>query len=164
MATDVNFGIKWPNYDPANTVVKSADKTMGKDDFLKILVTQLQNQDPMEPLQDREFIAQMAQFTSVEQLMNMSTQLGLIRQNLGSASSLIGKAVEWFEYDDAGTSHIKTDIVQSIVLSSGAQYVKFSDDTMLLLDDVVSISDTINEDQDVPAEDGSETPEGAETP
>lgn len=48
------------------------DSTMGKDEFLNLLVTQLKNQDPMNPMQDKEFIAQMAQFSSLEQMQNMS--------------------------------------------------------------------------------------------
>ena len=73
------------------TSSKTKDKdnnTLGKDDFLKILITQLQNQDPTQPLQDKEFIAQMAQFTSVEQLTNMSSEMKLMRQSLGFVSGL----------------------------------------------------------------------------
>ncbi|MBE0343336.1 flagellar hook capping protein, partial [Paenibacillus sp. 28ISP30-2] len=72
----------WPNYNVNNVKTASAKdtKTMGKDQFLKILITQLQNQDPMQPLEDKEFIAQMAQFSSVEQLMNISTQLNPLGQ------------------------------------------------------------------------------------
>ncbi|MEW6723376.1 MAG: flagellar hook capping FlgD N-terminal domain-containing protein [Bacillota bacterium] len=61
---------------------------LGKDDFLKILVAQLRHQDPMNPLQDRDFIAQMAQLTSVEQ-----TQNSLRLQRIGQAAALIGREV-----------------------------------------------------------------------
>lgn len=76
---------------------------MGKDDFLRLLTVQLQYQDPLDPLKNTEFIAQMAQFSSLEQLQNMNQSLG---QNLGIeaqlntafqnnlATSLIGKEVE----------------------------------------------------------------------
>ena len=45
----------------------------GKDEFLKLLVTQLQNQDPMSPMDDTDFMAQMAQFSSLEQMTNLVT-------------------------------------------------------------------------------------------
>ena len=69
---------------------------MGKDDFLKILITQLSYQDPTAPMQDREFIAQMAQFSTLEQMTNMSTDFNRMAQMLMSseASSALGKSVE----------------------------------------------------------------------
>lgn len=68
---------------------------VGKSDFMKLLVAQLQNQDPMQPMQDREFITQMAQLNTVEELTAMTTQLTtmLNMQEIAQASALIGKRV-----------------------------------------------------------------------
>ncbi|CAG7623579.1 flagellar hook assembly protein FlgD [Paenibacillus allorhizosphaerae] len=113
----------WPYYDKSNVQRAANGKTneLGKDQFLKILMTQMQNQDPTQPLQDKEFIAQMAQFTSVEQLTNMNAEMKLLRQSLGFASGLIGKNVTWSEKDDATT---QSGIVESIVMKNGEQLVK----------------------------------------
>ncbi|UKS29884.1 flagellar hook capping protein [Paenibacillus sp. HWE-109] len=106
-----------------NAKTKQKDNnTLGKDDFLKILITQLQNQDPTQPLQDKEFIAQMAQFTSVEQLTNMAGEMKLMRQSLGFVSGLIGKSVTWTDIDSSGASSEKTGIVDSITFKEGNQY------------------------------------------
>ncbi|SDL68293.1 flagellar basal-body rod modification protein FlgD [Geoalkalibacter ferrihydriticus] len=69
---------------------------MGKDDFLLLLVTQLQNQDPMDPQDPTEFTAQLAQFSSLEQLFAINDNLGLmagssIEMERLSALSMIGK-------------------------------------------------------------------------
>lgn len=122
----------WPNYSAANvaTASKKDTQTMGKDQFLKIMITQLQNQDPTQPLQDKEFIAQMAQFTSVEQLMNISTQLSGLNQSLGSVSGLIGSKVSWVVDADPSTgnkSQIKSGIVSSIIIRDGVQYASVGD-------------------------------------
>jgi flagellar hook assembly protein FlgD len=51
---------------------------LGQDAFLKLLITQLQHQDPLNPLEDKEFIAQLAQFSSLEKLTDMAGSLGRI--------------------------------------------------------------------------------------
>ena len=72
---------------------------MGRDEFLKLLLTQLANQDPTSPIEDREFIAQMAQFSSLEQMTNMANDFSrLARVLMGNeATSVLGKSVELFD-------------------------------------------------------------------
>lgn len=76
-----------------STVKKQSN--LGKDDFLKLLVTQLRFQDPMNPMEDKEFIAQMAQFSSLEEMQNLGKTLAAQADlgQLSQASSLIGKKV-----------------------------------------------------------------------
>ncbi|MDO7905829.1 flagellar hook capping FlgD N-terminal domain-containing protein [Paenibacillus sp. JX-17] len=116
----------WPNYSAQNVASASTKtQTMGKDQFFKILITQLQNQDPTQPLEDKEFIAQMAQFSSVEQLMNISTQLTAMNQSLGQVSGLIGKNISWTRLsDDGSTSEVRSGTVNSILIKDNAQYAK----------------------------------------
>ena len=71
-------------------------QSMDKDDYLKLLITQLQNQDPTSPMEDREFIAQMAQFSSLEQMTNMNAGFQNLATMLsaGQATAMLGKDVE----------------------------------------------------------------------
>jgi flagellar basal-body rod modification protein FlgD len=66
----------------ADTAAKTS-KTMGQDAFLRLLTTQLAHQDPMKPQADTEFIAQLAQFSSLEQLTQIQTTLTTIGTALG---------------------------------------------------------------------------------
>ena len=81
-----------------NAVLKQdgiKQNALGQDDFLKILITQLSYQDPTAPMEDKEFIAQMAQFSSLEQMTNMSSEFSKLSGtlNLNSAIGMIGKNV-----------------------------------------------------------------------
>ena len=75
---------------------RKSSHELGKDDFLTLLVTQLQNQDPTEPMENTEFISQMAQFSSLEQMTNMSNSFGKLASYITSseATSTLGKKVE----------------------------------------------------------------------
>jgi len=66
----------------ATTPSTAGASGLGQDAFLKLLVTQLQHQDPTKPLEDKEFIAQLATFTSVEKLTTISEQVSAIGQLL----------------------------------------------------------------------------------
>ncbi|MCM3782957.1 flagellar hook capping protein [Neobacillus mesonae] len=143
----------WPNYSAGNVAAasKKPAETMGKDQFLKILITQLQNQNPMQPMEDKEFIAQMAQFTSVEQLSNISSQLKDMSQSLGAISGLIGKNVSWIGEDSqTNSSGVLSGIVDSIIIRDQVQYAVIGDQEISLAD-IIQISDA------VPVEDDKET-------
>ncbi|MDA3956551.1 flagellar hook assembly protein FlgD [Oceanispirochaeta sp.] len=75
---------------------KVKSQELGKDDFMKILITQLSHQDPTKPMEDKEFIAQMAQFSSLEQMTNMNKQFTNMAERLNSsqAFNVLGKNVE----------------------------------------------------------------------
>ncbi|GGE42154.1 hypothetical protein GCM10011391_21200 [Pullulanibacillus camelliae] len=117
--------LQWQNQ---NNQVSTHKDTLGKDDFLKLLLTQLQAQDPMDPMQDTQFISQMATFTSLEQTNNMTDLLTQFvnsqsKNMIGQMSNVIGKTVTWQEttqYDD-GTSDVQnhTDVITGISSKDG---------------------------------------------
>lgn len=100
--------------------IRRTAQQLGKDDFLKLLITQLTYQDPTQPVQDQQFIAQMAQFSSLEQMQNMSTALNRMAERQGH--SLVGRfvvgrdfvsgeqisgVVQAFFYDESGSPFLK---------------------------------------------------------
>ncbi len=81
-----------------------AGSAVNKDEFLKLFVAQLKNQSPMDPLKGHEFIAQLAQFSSVEQLTNLNTSFAntLKFQQLTGGSEFIGKKATYVDPIDGG--------------------------------------------------------------
>ena len=80
----------WGGTTTARTTKKTA---LGSEDFMKLLAVQFQSQDPMKPMEDTAFIAQMAQFSSLEQSNSLVREMGLLRsdqQNL-TASGMLGR-------------------------------------------------------------------------
>jgi flagellar basal-body rod modification protein FlgD len=75
---------------------RKPQQNLGKDDFLKILITQLSYQDPAAPMEDKEFIAQMAQFSSLEQMTSMAADFAKLTAMITGteASSALGRNVE----------------------------------------------------------------------
>jgi flagellar basal-body rod modification protein FlgD len=101
----------------------NASRILEKDDFLKLLTVQLQNQDPLEPQDNTEMVAQLAEFSSLEQLENMnqnlesSLDLDLILTqvlNNTAAAGLIGKSVlatgDSLTLEDSGTADVNFDL------------------------------------------------------
>ena len=87
-------------------------KTLGQDEFLQLLVTQMRNQDPMKPVSDTEFIAQMAQFSNLEQTKAMSSDITQLRQSnaFTQATALMGKQIRLLTAEDTFTKGIVTDL------------------------------------------------------
>ena len=75
---------------------RKASQELGKDDFLKLLMAQMTHQDPTEPMDNSQFIAQMAQFSSLEQMYNMSNGFTKMAQMMQSneAAGTLGKVVD----------------------------------------------------------------------
>ena len=109
---------------------ETGNSALGKDAFLQLLITQLQNQDPTNPMDDRDFIAQMAQFSSLEQMQNMTKTMEslLVSQQqtrLMSYTTFIGKEVKWHELteekDQTGNyiTNEGTGVVESLKFVKG---------------------------------------------
>jgi flagellar basal-body rod modification protein FlgD len=97
--TDVNNYTNLANISTTSTqsstaMTEAANDTLGKDAFLRLLIAELSNQDPLNPMEDREFVAQMATFSSLEQMQNMNKTLeSMAEANKFSAVQYIGKAI-----------------------------------------------------------------------
>ena len=100
------------------TTSRVPTKTLGQEDFLKLLAIQFQKQDPMKPMEDTSFIAQMAQFTSLDQTSAMSMDIAALRsdQQLATANSYLGHRVTV----DAGDGTMPSGDVSAIDVTSSA--------------------------------------------
>lgn len=97
---------------------RMVQQSLGKDDFLKLLIAQLSNQDPTSPMEDTEFIAQMAQFSSLEQITNLNSNFDKMNTMLSSSNAVntIGKTVDI----DVGDANV-TGVVQSVTYGNNPQ-------------------------------------------
>lgn len=114
-----------------NSSTTKTSQDLGKDDFLNLLVTQLKYQDPLSPMEDKEFISQMAQFTSLEQMKNMNNSVQITQ-----ATSFIGKQVTWA---DSQGNEVK-GIVKSVKIVNGEARVIVGNET-LELKQILSVSE-----------------------
>ncbi|MGB9679885.1 MAG: flagellar hook capping FlgD N-terminal domain-containing protein [Thermoanaerobacteraceae bacterium] len=117
-----------------NKKVNTNKDVLGKDDFLKLLVTQLKNQDPLNPMDDKEFIAQMAQFSTLEQMQNMNSGFNNLR-----AIGLLGKNV-YATLNNNGNINDVFGKVDSIYRKNGEYYLVVGN-VDVPLDSVTAVSD-----------------------
>jgi flagellar basal-body rod modification protein FlgD len=91
-------------------------KTLGAEDFMKLLVTQLQTQDPLKPMEDTAFISQMASFTSLEQMRTLTTDFAAFQktQSLAAANNYIGRQVT--VTDAAQPAGMTTGVVSAVLV------------------------------------------------
>lgn len=122
---------------------------LGKDDFLKLLITQLKFQDPLNPMEDKEFISQMANFSALEQMTNLNksfeTFLSIVQNDsLLKYSELIGKTVEYTKNGQTVES-----IVKSVRLNDGEIAIELENGDEI---DRLSISKVSDTDEQEPSQ------------
>ena len=124
--------------DSINSAEKKANESsssLGKDDFLQLLVAQMKYQDPMEPTSNTEYIQQYATYSELEQMMNMSETMDLQR-----ASGLVGQLVNVQFTTEAGVDKSVEGIVDYVYYESGTPFVSINGE-LYKAEDVVSVYD-----------------------
>lgn len=162
-------------YEASHPKETKANDDLGKEAFLQLLVTQLQNQDPLAPQENGEYIAQLAQFSALEQMTNVSKgleDLGKVVGNIdtsvlvGQLSGMIGKSIDWVETineaDAEGNPISHTEKMTGIV--SGVSIVEGTPSIVVEKDGVkyqVDISNVAHVYETAPEETIADTPQVA---
>lgn len=96
-----------------------ANKSLGKDEFLRLLSTQLRYQNPLEPLKDGEFIAQLSQFSALEGIQQLNSSFAdmLLLQQMTQGANLIGKTVLYEKPDSTVPGR---GVVEAVKINQGA--------------------------------------------
>lgn len=111
------------NATPDNTSKSTVgNSTLGKDAFLQLLVTQMKYQDPLNPATDTEYIAQLATFSSLEEMQNINTSL-----SHSQAYSLVGETVIMRTTTSTGASTLTTGVVDYVVIENNKAYLAIND-------------------------------------
>ena len=99
---------------------------LSTDDFMKLFLAQMQNQDPTKPMDDSQMLSELSQMTQVSTLQNV--QKALSGSQLAQSSALIGKNVTGVDVNGAAVNGVVTSVTQStdagLVLQVGSQYIK----------------------------------------
>lgn len=126
----------------SDTVTDSASRTaksnLGKDEFMQILVTQLKNQDPLSPMDNTEFIAQMAQFSVLEQIQNLNTG-----NNFAQACGLVGKQVYTTMTGDDGSLKEIHGLVTSAQTVKGTPYITVGGELIPYSTDIIVYDESV---------------------
>jgi flagellar basal-body rod modification protein FlgD len=116
-----------------SSAIDSASKDLGKDAFLQLLVSQLKNQDPLNPMKDTEFISQLATFSSLEQMSSMNSSMTnlLQQQYYANNANMLGKQIT--------TSDGLTGVVTKVTKEDSAMYL-YVGTNKYSMSDIVSIT------------------------
>ena len=117
---------------------------LGTEDFINMMVTQLQNQDPLEPAKNEQLLSQMSQIGQLEtstQLQKSLTQL-VLQNNLGASGNLIGKTVSGITEFGGDTVDV-TGTVTSVRVEGEDVYLELDNGNKLRMDQVTEITDSV---------------------
>ena len=111
-------------------------------DYMKLLVTQLQNQNPLEPLSNNEMASQLAQFSQLQQLESMNSSFAKVLATIehNYANSLIGKNISFVGETEAGVEDIINGIVEQVYNDVEGEILLVVGDHIVGLEDVISVS------------------------
>ncbi len=114
-------------------ITATSSSAVSQDEFLQLFVAQLKNQDPMDPLKGHEFIAQLAQFSSLEQLTNLNSSFEdtLKFQQLSGGSEFIGKKATFF---NEVTGNLDEGVIQGAITDGKAISVVIQDQQIPISD------------------------------
>jgi len=126
-----------------NPIATTASARDIQTDYMKLLVTQLQNQNPLEPLDNKDMSAQLAQFSQLQQMENLNTSFAQMLDSVqrSYASSLIGKEVAFRAQAADGTLETRTGEVEEVTIGEAGKILLRIDDQQINLADVISIRD-----------------------
>ncbi len=110
-------------------------------DYMKLLITQLQNQNPLEPLDNNEMASQLAQFSQLQQLESMNTSFAkvLFTTELTYANSLIGKEVSFIAETETGATDITSGIVEQVYNNVDGEIFLRVGEYMFGLENVITV-------------------------
>ncbi|AZO94043.1 flagellar hook capping FlgD N-terminal domain-containing protein [Halocella sp. SP3-1] len=146
-APSVNVDPTNNNYSSSNQVKREDSNDLDRDAFFKLLTTQMTYQDPLNPMDNTQFISQMAQFSSLEQMENMNANMTqfLRIQGLSEGASLIGKTVETIDPETGET--IKGEVVK-VTFEDGNMYAYFDEKTKVDVDGITAIYEEKEEEKE----------------
>ncbi len=108
----------------SSTSSTASNQTLGSQQFLQLLTTELQNQDPLSPMDDTQSVAQLAQFSALQATNELNTSFQNFQSNFGvmQASALIGKSVTVVTPNSTGSTSSQSGTVNSIAVQNGQPY------------------------------------------
>jgi flagellar basal-body rod modification protein FlgD len=114
-------------------------------DYMNLLITQLQNQNPLEPLDNNQMATQLAQFSQLQQLESMNTSFAdvLSTTELSYANSLLGKEIAFMPQSETGAADITSGIVESVYNNIDGEILLGVGTHTLALKDVLSVNNGI---------------------
>lgn len=101
-----------------SSTISANNSALGKDAFLQILVAQLQNQDPLSPMEDKDFIAQMAQFSSLEQMQDLNKNMQVSQLEIVLA---LNELIEKFDASQKQMNETLESIKESLKTENAAK-------------------------------------------